>query len=100
VKPFVGDLNGPAFEATERALNKGYGVPSNWVGSGGTIGFVDPFVTAFGGAPAMMIGVEDPYTNAHGENESLLLPDWKSAIRSVVYLFYEFQNIKLSHSKK
>jgi len=89
-KPFLGNPKADVFQATKQALSDGYGKPSNFVGSGGTIGFVDTFVTAFG-APAIMIGVEDPHSNGHAENESLLLPDWASAIRSVVYLLYELQ---------
>ncbi|RYZ71184.1 MAG: dipeptidase, partial [Proteobacteria bacterium] len=78
---------GPAFEAARESMKAGYGVEPYLIGCGGTIPFVRPFEEALGGAPALLIGVEDPYTNAHGENESLLISDFQKACRSHVLLF-------------
>jgi len=80
---------GPAYDAAISAMKKGYGVEPLMIGCGGSIPFVDPFAQALGGVPALLIGVEDPYTNAHGENESLLISDLKKACVSQVHLFAE-----------
>ncbi len=88
------DAKGPAFEAAERALTLGYGKAPFKIGAGGSIPFVQPFADALGGAPALLIGVEDPYTNAHGENESVLIHDLQSACLSQVHLFNELSQIK------
>ncbi len=81
------DPEGSAFEAARAALKAGFGKEAAMVGAGGTIGFVQPFADLLKGAPCILMGVADPHTQAHSENESLHLGDWVKAMRSTIHLY-------------
>jgi acetylornithine deacetylase/succinyl-diaminopimelate desuccinylase-like protein len=83
------DPEGPAFEAARQALRKGYGRDAAMIGAGGSIGFVKPFSNALGGVPCLLMGVEDPDSAIHSENESLHLGDFHKAMRAAVHLYDE-----------
>lgn len=81
------DPNGPAFEAALAALRQGFDRDPVAIGCGGSIGFVGPLAELFGGAPALLVGIEDPASNAHAPNESLHEGDFKKLMNSLVRLF-------------
>lgn len=84
---------GPAFEAAVRALRVGYGREPVFIGCGGGIPFVGPFAEVLGGVPALLLGLEDPICNAHGENESLDLADFRRALRGAALIFEELARV-------
>ncbi|MFO7962203.1 MAG: M20/M25/M40 family metallo-hydrolase [Nitriliruptoraceae bacterium] len=81
--------DGPAWSAAIAAMTAAYGRRPAEVGCGGSIPFVEPFSAAFGGAPCLLVGVEDPRSNAHGEDESVHLDDLLSACLANALLFAE-----------
>jgi acetylornithine deacetylase/succinyl-diaminopimelate desuccinylase-like protein len=87
VKWWMTDPTGPAFESAVDAMRQGFGRDPISIGCGGTIGFVGPLAELFGGAPALLLGIEDPKSNAHAPNESLHEGDWKNLMRSLAHLF-------------
>jgi acetylornithine deacetylase/succinyl-diaminopimelate desuccinylase-like protein len=87
VKWWMTDPTGPAFESAVEAMRQGFGREPISIGCGGTIGFVGPLAELFGGAPALLLGIEDPRSNAHAPNESLHEGDWKNLMRSLTHLF-------------
>ncbi|RDB36466.1 MAG: dipeptidase [Spirobacillus cienkowskii] len=82
----ISNPNADVYQIAARSLEKGYGHTAQFIGCGATIPFVQPLSATFGGIPAILVGVEDPYTNAHSENESLLLSDFKSTLFGQIHM--------------
>lgn len=89
------DTNHPVFEAIISAMQQAWGQEPVLMGCGGSIPFVEPFSNALGGAPAILIGVEDPFTAAHSENESLHLGVFDKSIKSCIRFFGNASSLKL-----
>ena len=81
------DPQGPAFEAAASAMKSAFGKETVPIGCGGSIGFVGPLSKLFGGAPALLMGIEDPASNAHAPNESLHEGDFRKLMQSLAQLF-------------
>jgi acetylornithine deacetylase/succinyl-diaminopimelate desuccinylase-like protein len=86
---WVCDPRGPAFEAAEAALTSAFGVPPVYMGVGGSIPFVGPFATAFGGVPALLTGPADPTSRIHSEDESVHLDDLRKHCHAEANLLLE-----------
>jgi cysteinylglycine-S-conjugate dipeptidase len=86
---WVMEPGGGAWDAAVAAMTAGYGRAPAALGCGGSIPFVEPFSDAFGGAPCLLVGVEDPGSNAHGEDESLHLDDFARACLTEMVLLSE-----------
>ncbi|HYT29163.1 MAG TPA: dipeptidase [Actinomycetota bacterium] len=87
--PFQVNADGPAYDAIRRAFRDAFDVESVDIGSGGSIPFLSAFADAFPGAALLLLGVEDPASNAHSENESLHLGDFeKACLSEALFLAY------------
>jgi acetylornithine deacetylase/succinyl-diaminopimelate desuccinylase-like protein len=93
VKWWMTDPRGPAFEAALAAMHAAYKKDPVPIGCGGTIGFVGPLAELFGGAPALLLGIEDPRSNAHAPNESLHAGDFRKLMASLAHLFENLGNL-------
>ena len=99
VEWWMTDPNGPAFEAALAAMRNGFDRDPVAIGCGGSIGFVGPLSELFGGAPALLMGIEDPASNAHAPNESLHEGDFKKLMASLVRLFDNLGKLTPSRMK-
>ncbi len=84
------DTTSPIFDQALKALSDGYGAEAVYAGCGASIPLADELSSALGGVPTLLMGIEDPYTNAHSENESLDLNDFKKAIKSQILFLQRF----------
>jgi acetylornithine deacetylase/succinyl-diaminopimelate desuccinylase-like protein len=75
--PCVIDATGPAYDAARAAFRDAWdGVAPVDMGVGGSIPFIATFQELFPKAAILVTGVEDPYSAAHGPNESLHLGEF------------------------
>ncbi len=95
--PWMTQPDHPVFAVAKKSLAMGYGRDAVLIGCGGTIPFVDSFTRALGEVPALLVGIEDPYTNAHSENESLGLADFHSAVRSQIHFFADLAQASIAN---
>lgn len=82
----------PIFAKMENALAKGWSKGAVKIGCGASIPFVQSFSDALGGAPALLLGVADPLTLAHSENESVSIEGWTKTTQSLVHFMADLSS--------
>ena len=87
--PFVTDTTHPFFQKMSESMAKAYGSETKFIGCGASIPGAELFRKTFGDIPILLTGLEDPECNAHGENESLYLPDFEHGIVAETLFFGE-----------
>ena len=76
--PCVIDATGPVYDAARAAFRTAWdGAEPVDMGVGGSIPFIATFQELFPDAAILVTGVEDPYSGAHGPNESLHLGEFE-----------------------
>ena len=85
--PFTTDTNHPFFKKMSEAMADAYASPTKFIGCGASIPGAELFRNTLGNVPILLTGLEDPECNAHGENESLYLPDFESGIVAEALFF-------------
>ena len=69
--PFVGSLEGPAFESIKAALEEAFGHEMTTEGQGGSIPLCNVLAETYPDAEIMLLGVEEPRCLIHAPNESV-----------------------------
>jgi acetylornithine deacetylase/succinyl-diaminopimelate desuccinylase-like protein len=84
IHPALVNRKHPAVQAARLAYKKGFGVPSVFVRSGGSIPVVNTFQELLG-IPAVLMGFGLPDDNIHGPNEKFHLPIFYKAIETSIW---------------
>jgi acetylornithine deacetylase/succinyl-diaminopimelate desuccinylase-like protein len=69
--PFVGSLDGPAFEAMRSSMEDAFKHPMTTEGQGGSIPLCNVLAETFPDAEILLLGVEEPKCLMHAPNESV-----------------------------
>lgn len=85
--PFVTDIAHPFFKKMSDAMKEAYKTEPKFIGCGASIPGAELFRKTFGDIPILLTGLEDPECAAHGENESLYLPDFEAGIIAETLFF-------------
>ena len=87
-KPWRGELEGPFFEASRRALTSAFGREPVIIGAGGSIPVVGDFERILR-APVLLLGFGLPGNNAHAPDEWFPIENFDLGMRAVAGLYEE-----------
>jgi acetylornithine deacetylase/succinyl-diaminopimelate desuccinylase-like protein len=80
------DTNHPVAKAAARALEATFGVAPVYIRSGGSIPVAPMFETVLG-LPVVMLGFTNPDDNAHAPNETMVLLNYETGLRTITRLW-------------
>lgn len=85
--PFTTNTNHPYFQKMKEAMTESFNKEAKFIGCGASIPGAVLFRETFGEIPILLIGLEDPESNPHSENESLDLADFKKTMIAETLFF-------------
>ena len=85
-KPLRTDTNHPVAQAAARALEATFGQAPVYIRSGGSIPVASLFDTMLG-LPVVMLGFTNPDDNAHAPNETMVLLNYETGLRTITRLW-------------
>ena len=85
-KPLRTSTENPVSQAAARALKATFGVDPVYIRSGGSIP-VAPMFESLLGLPVVMLGFTNPDDNAHAPNETMVLLNYETGIRTITRLW-------------
>lgn len=91
---WVADLGRPEYSAASRALGSAYGRAVSYLGTGGTLPLLRWIEKHFDSPPCIVLGTEDPISNAHAPDESLDLADWHKLCTAQTQLLGELSTAR------
>ena len=91
--PFVTDTSHPFFKKMAESMSIAYGNETKFIGCGASIPGAELFRKTFGNIPILLTGLEDPECAAHGENESLYVPDFERGILAETLFFAKLADV-------
>ena len=80
------DTNHPVAKAAARALEATFGIAPVYIRSGGSIPVAPMFETVLG-LPVVMLGFTNPDDNAHAPNETMVLLNYETGLRTITRLW-------------
>jgi acetylornithine deacetylase/succinyl-diaminopimelate desuccinylase-like protein len=84
--PFLSDVDHPAFQVAQDALQAAFGKPCVFSREGGSVPFVRSIADLLQ-KPCLLIGFGTPDQNAHAPNEWLGLENYRHGISAMIHLY-------------
>jgi len=93
-KPLRTDTEHPVAQAAARALEATFGQAPVFIRSGGSIPVASLFDSMLG-LPVVMLGFANPDDNAHAPNETMVLLNYETGLRTITRLWDDLGSMSL-----